>query len=181
MKILAALQNGAKHYIVKPFSHEKVIEVVNEVLNLSCNIPQNKYSITTVKKQTTENLSPSTLQQLRCETITRPFFIECKEGVSVVNISQCFCKKYLPALKLGIQRLTLSKPIKVVFNFGDIEVIEEDSFNEIKNLFQNIVSLGGSCIMTSSNQDFVMNISKKDSSLPIKLYSGKLEPPKPTQ
>jgi len=33
--VLTAIQNGAKHYIIKPFSTEKVIAVVNEVLNSS--------------------------------------------------------------------------------------------------------------------------------------------------
>lgn len=31
--VLTAIQNGARHYVIKPFSAEKVIEVVNEVLN----------------------------------------------------------------------------------------------------------------------------------------------------
>jgi YesN/AraC family two-component response regulator len=31
--VLTAIQNGARHYIIKPFSAEKVIDVVNEVLN----------------------------------------------------------------------------------------------------------------------------------------------------
>lgn len=31
--VLTAIQNGARHYILKPFSSEKVIDVVNEVLN----------------------------------------------------------------------------------------------------------------------------------------------------
>lgn len=30
--VLTAIQNGAKHYIIKPFSADKVISVVNEVL-----------------------------------------------------------------------------------------------------------------------------------------------------
>lgn len=30
--VLTAIQNGARHYIIKPFSAEKVIDVVNEVL-----------------------------------------------------------------------------------------------------------------------------------------------------
>lgn len=31
--VLRALQNGARHYVIKPFSSEKVLEVINEVLN----------------------------------------------------------------------------------------------------------------------------------------------------
>ncbi len=30
--IFEAIQSGAKHYILKPFSYEKVVEIINEVL-----------------------------------------------------------------------------------------------------------------------------------------------------
>jgi len=172
--ILTALQFGAKHYIIKPFSPEKVSEVVNEVLNLSCKLPQADQSSAAIPNNSVVNISMP-LQQPKNENVVRPFFIESKEGISVVNISSSMCNRYLPALKLGIQRLTSAKPIKVAFNFGDLEVIEEDTFNEIKNIYQNILSLGGSCVMTSSNQDFVANISEKENSPLIKLYSEKLD------
>jgi YesN/AraC family two-component response regulator len=32
--VLTALQSGAKHYVIKPFSSEKVINVIDEVLTL---------------------------------------------------------------------------------------------------------------------------------------------------
>lgn len=177
LMVLAALQNGAKHYIVKPFFPEKVIEAVNEVLDLPYNSSQNNYSPIADQNQSTGNIS-SCLQQQKDEPVTRPFFIENIEGISVVNISKYMCDKYLSALKLGIQRITLTKPIKVVFNFGDIELIEDATFNGLKEIFHNISALEGSYIMTSSNQNFVTNILDKDNSLPIKLYSEKLEPSK---
>jgi YesN/AraC family two-component response regulator len=31
--VLTAIQNGARHYIIKPFSAEKVIHVIDDVLN----------------------------------------------------------------------------------------------------------------------------------------------------
>lgn len=174
LMILDALQNGAKHYIVKPFSYEKVIEVVNEVLQLSCKSSVNVFNCSIDQKQSAYNASPRYVQQHNEQTFIRPFFIESKDGVSVINISKSMCNTNLSALKLGVQRLSLSKPIKVVFNFGDVEIIEDDTFKGIKELFKNLLTLEGSCIMTSSNQNFVMNISEKDDSLPIRLYSENL-------
>lgn len=63
LMVLAALQNGAKHYIVKPFSPEKVTEVINEVLHLSCKLPQNNYNTESVQNQSEGNLSPSPQEQ----------------------------------------------------------------------------------------------------------------------
>lgn len=175
LMILSALQNGAKHYIVKPYSPEKVIDVVNDVLQLSCKMSINDFSSTIDQKQSKFSLSPSPAQHKKNEGISiRPFFIESKDGISIINISKCMCNKNLTALKLGVQRISQIKPIKIVFNFGDIEVLDENTFNGIKEIFKNILTLDGSCIMTSSNQNFLLNISGKDNSLPIKLCSGNL-------
>jgi len=38
--VIAAIQNGAKHYILKPFEADKVIAVVNAVLNTKSNVEQ---------------------------------------------------------------------------------------------------------------------------------------------
>lgn len=175
LMILEALQNGAKHYIVKPFSYEKVIEVVNEVLNISCKLEQSNINPTSNHKK--QNLTPPVfpVQQTTPDgKVLRPFFIESKDGISVINISKCMCQKNISALKLGVQRISLMKPVKVVFNFGDIEIIEDDTFNSITEIFNSILNLEGSCIIASSNQNFVMNISGKNESLPIRLYSGML-------
>ena len=108
------------------------------------------------------------------ENILRPFFIESIEGVSVVNISKTMCDKNVAALKLGVQRVSSIQPVKIVFKFGDVESIEEDTFSKITEIYSNILDLKGSCIMVSSNQNFVSNISSKNDSLTIKLYSDKL-------
>jgi len=171
LMILEALQNGAKHYIIKPFTYEKVLDVVNEVLQSPCKSSNANYS--NVQKQSTAKLSNLPLQQKEA-TILRPFFIENRDGVSIVNISKSMCNNNLTALQLGIKRISLNNPTKIIFNFGDIEIIEEDTFNGIKEILKNIVTLDGACIMTSCNQNFVKTVSEKDNTLPIKLYSEKL-------
>ncbi|OPZ89811.1 MAG: Chemotaxis protein CheY [Firmicutes bacterium ADurb.Bin419] len=172
LMILEALQTGAKHYIVKPFSYEKVIDVVDEVLQLTCSVTKTDSNNMIAQKQKTTQ--PSMSQSKPESTILRPFFIETKDGISVINITKSMCEKNIAALKLGVQRISSIKPIKVVFNFGDVESIEEGTFNRITEIFNSIIDLEGACIMVSSNQNFVMNISAKNDAMPIRLYTGKL-------
>ncbi len=174
LMILEALQTGAKHYIVKPFSYEKVIDVVDEVLQLTCSISKTDSNNMIVQKQKTTHPSMPVQQAKPESTILRPFFIETKDGISVINITKSMCEKNIAALKLGVQRISSIKPIKVVFNFGDVESIEEGTFNRLTEIFNSIINLEGSCIMVSSNQNFVMNISAKNDAMPIRLYTGKL-------
>ncbi len=174
LMILEALQTGAKHYIVKPFSYEKVIEVVNEVLQSSSSSTKIDSNSMVYQKQQ-PSPCPAIVQQAKPESnVLRPFFIESKDGVSVINISKSMCDKNVAALKLGVQRISSIQPVKVVFNFGDVESIEDDTFSKISEIYNSIIDLKGSCIMVSSNQNFVMNISAKSSDLTIKLYTDKL-------
>lgn len=174
LMILEALQIGAKHYIVKPFSHEKVIEVVNEVMQSSNPSTKGDDNATACQNQQSDSSAETVEMSKQEENILRPFFIESIEGVSVVNISKTMCDKNVAALKLGVQRVSSIQPVKIVFNFGDVESIEEDTFSKITEIYSNILDLKGSCIMVSSNQNFVSNISSKNDSLTIKLYSDKL-------
>lgn len=175
LMILEALQNGAKHYIVKPFSYEKVIEVVDEVLQISCPLAKTEINCSGAQKPQINYPTVPPIQQTKPEsTVLRPFFIESKDGISVINISKSMCDKNITALKLGVQRISSITPLKVVFNFGDLEAIADDTFSKISEIFNSILNLEGSCIMVSTNQNFVMNISGRNSAIPIRLYSGKL-------
>ena len=175
LMILEALKNGAKHYIVKPFSYEKVVEVVSEVLNVPSLSLKSDTNRTAVHKPLNINPNIPSIPPTNPEVpVIRPLFIETKDGISVINLTKSMSDKNIAALKLGIQRISSINPTKVVFNFGDIENIEDDTFCKIVEISNNILELEGSCIMVSSSQDFVLNISAKNSSLPIKFYSGKL-------
>lgn len=54
--VLTAIQNGARHYIIKPFSTEKVLAVVNDVLKSKKNIPAGGRG-TPIKKQQSSPVS----------------------------------------------------------------------------------------------------------------------------
>jgi two-component system chemotaxis response regulator CheY len=176
LMVLEALKNGAKHYIVKPFSYEKVVEVVSDVLNMPSKSVKGNINYAAVQKILDKKPNIQSILPSKSEvTVLRPFFIETKDGVSVINLTRSMSEKNIAALKLGIQRISSIKPTKVVFNFGDIESIEDNTFCKIAEIFNYILDQEGSCTMVSSNQNFVLNISAKGNSIPIKLYSGELK------
>lgn len=59
--VLTAIQNGARHYIIKPFSSEKVIEIVNEVLNSSRGKVPRRHETNAAKPQESPGLLNSTI------------------------------------------------------------------------------------------------------------------------
>ncbi len=59
--VLTAIQNGARHYIIKPFSSEKVIDVVNEVLNSASGNPVRKEDKPQGKPSNKQQESPGSL------------------------------------------------------------------------------------------------------------------------
>lgn len=175
LMILEALKHGAKHYIVKPFSYEKVVEVVSDVLNMPSTSAKSNINYAAIHKALDRKPNIQSILQPKPEVkVLRPFFIESKNDISIINLTKSMSEKNIAALKLGVQRISSIKPAKVVFNFGDIESIEDNTFYKIIEIFNSILEQEGSCTMVSSNQNFVLNISAKDNSIPIKLFSGEL-------
>ena len=55
--VLSAIQNGAKHYVIKPFTGDKVLSVVDEVLFFSENVEKLSNSINNKLEDTIDNIS----------------------------------------------------------------------------------------------------------------------------
>ncbi|MFZ5990016.1 MAG: response regulator [Bacillota bacterium] len=167
--IFDALQNGAKHYIVKPFSYEKVIEVVDEVLQTTYKPVKIDISNSSAAKKIFSHAESSEA------SIQRPFVIQNTDGVHIVNISKNISEKNIGPLKLGVQRISSSQPLKVVLNFGDTASISNGVFDMILQVINIIKEAGGSCAITSQNQNFILYASSMNINIPVRLYSGSLK------
>lgn len=62
--VLTAIQNGARHYIIKPFSTEKVIDVVNEVLSSGKGKAPKKQEVLPSRKQASPNPLNNTITDI---------------------------------------------------------------------------------------------------------------------
>ncbi|OFI05868.1 chemotaxis protein CheY [Clostridium acetireducens DSM 10703] len=123
--VIDALEAGAKHYILKPITSEKLLERIDAVL-------KNKYECE--KAPTIEEKIKEMKEQKKY------FSIKNEKGVFVVKINEDIDLKGLELLDTAISGLLFVEPLDIVFDFDEIETIGMDIYQGIveqtKKLFE---------------------------------------------
>lgn len=129
--VFEALENGAKHYIIKPITIEKVVNVVNEVLK------QPKQEIAKkVEHQKNEerDISNDKIQ---------PFSIDNLKGKFLVTVNNSIDINSFNSLNMALEGLLFIKPLSITFEFNidnDLDSTIKNNFNQI---FDKIRNAGG--------------------------------------
>ena len=140
--VMKAVAAGAKHYILKPFLPEKVIAAVNLVLG---NMPGRAQAAASYN---TGFGSVASVQD------TEPFRIENRNGAFIVNISQYFVSDHLPILVSKTNPLLESKPLRMIFDFGNIEIKDSSLGSRLAQLICAVRDAGGLVLAKTSDQRF---------------------------
>ncbi|HEX3028954.1 MAG TPA: response regulator [Clostridia bacterium] len=155
--VLSALESGARHYIIKQSPDNKVMEVVNSVLS-DDGIPQKQQNEILHEKKQPAGMSD------------RPISIENHNGVFVVDVENVQADN-LEQLNMTIKGLTAVKPLKVVFNFGIMEFLDNDSLDKLVLIMQSIKNSGGDIKVVSKNGSIVRYLRSKDIELVSSYYT----------
>lgn len=132
--VFNAINNGAKHYIVKPIDEKKVINIINEVIHDSDN--------ETTKKQT------------NVRTNEQGFQIDNIEGKFIIKFNQRLSLEDHKLLSMAIRGIMFIKPLLVEFNFEEIEKLENNILEPILKLSKEIEESGG-IISYSTNSESI--------------------------
>lgn len=133
--VMAAIENGARHYIIKPFSPEKVLASVDAVLS---NLPLPKGTMPSAEKANAGLNSPPYNAGMK-----EPFTIENNKGTFIINIGQNFQPGKISELENTIQAFLGVKPLRMVFNFGPTSIYEYSLLNEFVEIMEKIKRAGG--------------------------------------
>lgn len=140
--VFDALNYGAKHYIIKPIDSNKLLRIVNEVLN------------NTEEENTEEN-------EQNLEMMESGFKIENLEGKFIVYFNENLGVKDYTSLDTAIKGLLFIKPLKIVFDFGALEDISSEILIPIISLTNKIKNSGGS-IEYSGKSESLLNRVKRE-------------------
>ncbi|XVE29074.1 response regulator [Wukongibacter baidiensis] len=141
-KVFEALNNGAKHYILKPITKEKVIKIVDEVLiteGLDQAIEEKEY-----EKDNLEVKEP-----------VQPFSIENNMGKFIININETIDNENFQSLKLAINGFLFIKPLNIVLDFGDAKSLDVGVLFELNNVIESIKGVGGEYSAIAKNDSFI--------------------------
>jgi len=158
--VFEAIQNGAKHYILKPITTEKVLHTIHEVLGESGGAaseePAAHGAATTAEPEA--SLPP-------------PFEIENKNGVFVVTLRGTLGPAELDALGGAVAGFQFIKPLKVVFRFFDADALGDEALARVTLYARSLLQAGGAVKTVSNSKALNGKLKTLDGSLFATIYT----------
>lgn len=135
--VFEALENGAKHYIIKPITIEKVITVIDEVLHQP-------------KQQTKKIPSSSNAAKVNMKKDVKavindmpPFSIDNLNGKFLIKVNGSIDNSSFDSLNMALQGFLFIKPLNISFEFNVDKDLDETIKNSFNDIFMKIKNVGG--------------------------------------
>jgi DNA-binding NarL/FixJ family response regulator len=156
--VFEAIQNGAKHYILKPITSEKVLGTINEVLELDIAADEAAAEAAAVEEEPVDHPN------------VQPFEIVNKNGVFIVTIRSPIGDNDFTALAGAINSFQFIKPLKVVFHIPDADLSDE-ALQHIADYANIVVGAGGTAKTVASGKLVVSRLKKLNEQLFHTVYN----------
>jgi len=143
-KVYTALRNGAKHYIIKPLTAEKITSVIDKVL---IGNPEKEVILR------------------EDNAVEAPFVINQVNGEFKIEISKDLEFHDIMVLEGAIQGFLFLKDPSIEFNFTKYEVIGEDALTRFDAILNKIKHAEGKLKVLGKKQDFIKRLTHKDQEL----------------
>lgn len=159
-KVMEALDHGAKGYILKPITAEKILAVIKQVIGgEGCPILSAKSVFECGEGRNQEScdriLGKEVGIQDECRATFLPFVVENKDGCcSVVMRGEFACENFTE-LMTAVQGMLLVNPMEIVFNFMHSNVLNCRVVNSFIDIMATIIIEGKRLQVICYNQDYM--------------------------
>lgn len=150
-KVYTALRNGAKHYIIKPLTAEKITSVIDSVL----------------AQQTDEK---AVIQKE--EKAVQAFDIKNEEGTFTVRVNRDLDYQDVLVLMSAIQGFLYLDNVSLIFEFDRYGVGDEEALSKFDAILNKIRSVEGEFKIKAKNPEFMNRLTVKDTSLEKSFDAG---------
>lgn len=150
--IFEAIQNGAKHYILKPITVEKILETVSGVLKLQPDEAGGKQGV----------VASSNSAVPAADDV--PLAIENKNGIFIIGIGSSITHAKLDELQTAVQGFLYVKPLRVVIDFGMVSTLEESLLERLIGMMRQLHDAGGAVRTLSRSHTWIerLKLSNED-------------------
>jgi DNA-binding NarL/FixJ family response regulator len=137
--LFEAMENGAKHYIIKPITADKLLQAVRQVLGAE-------------RPPTAASTGESTRPIAEAQDIERSdptalplgeFTVENRNGAFIMSLPGPESGLHIPMARQALQGLLFIKPLAVRFSFPGAERLDHEALQEITAMVRQIVRSGG--------------------------------------
>lgn len=147
--VFEALNNGAKHYIIKPIDPGVLMSVINEVLTENGDA---------VKADTEIDVQAEEKNVASAEVEEPGFSIENINNAFIIYFNKDFGLKDLTPLETAIKGLLFIKPLNIVFSFDGIEDLPDQMVIPLRGIRKNIQSADGNIEYKANNEGLINKI-----------------------
>jgi CheY-like chemotaxis protein len=137
--VFNAINNGAKHYVVKPIDAKKVISIINEVLS--------------------EDEQLAAISVIDSRDTTQGFQIENVDGAFIITFNAHIGTKDHNFLDMAIRGIMFIKPLTVVMDFSNLPDIHPTVLGPIIKLANEIKAIDGTLSYKTSNEIIASKIA----------------------
>ncbi|MCH4887846.1 response regulator [Acidaminobacter sp. JC074] len=143
-KVYTALRNGAKHYIIKPLTADKITTVIDSVMSKEVS-----------KKEVIE----------KPQGDKKAFEIENDEGAFIVTFNENLSFDKTVSMVYAVQGFLYLDNPSIVFDFDRYEIQDEESLTKFVGLLNKIRSSNGTFSIKLKNPTFITRLTNKDNRL----------------
>lgn len=152
--VFEAIQSGAKHYILKPITMEKILKTINDVLK-EAGLMRADSAPEGAGGQEAAGSSGS----------GAPFSIENRNGVFIISIRQHIQEEGLQSIQTAVQGFLFIKPLRVIFHFDGVESMSDSRLGMIKSCMRNIQAADGTVRVVTADIGFMKRLRENDEGL----------------
>lgn len=162
--VLSAIQCGAKHYIIKPFTAAKVLSVIDEVLLLS----EKAFSdASSAASKPCENMDNANSAMEDVDSDVLPFKVENKAGELLITLRKNIPADSFNSLDMIVQGFLFINPLKIHLDLQDADHIEDNVINRIVDLAKLAESYGAPFKLSAAKAEILEYIKSKNNYLNI--------------
>lgn len=146
-KVMEALDQGAKSYILKPIAKEKILAVLKQVTEVEDGalVPSGQGFIECGEER----------NQKSCDAAFLPFTLENTEGTFSFTLKDEFGYEDFPKLMTAVQEILLLNPMEIVFNFIHSNVLNNKVVNSCIEIMTAIIDKGSKLQIICYSQDYM--------------------------
>ena len=132
-KVFDALQNGAKGYILKPFTEDKLLSIINELLGAT----------TSGQKESLPDLTIMNSFEIKPLTAQMAFSIENQEDEVRITILREFTQADYVDMDKAIKNMRVSQTTAIIFDFTCGNVLNNKTAPTYEIIIEELVASGG--------------------------------------
>jgi|GEM_PF-53303 Uncharacterized protein conserved in bacteria len=163
--VFEALELGAKHYLIKPVTPDSMKAVISKVLGVksaAAPAPPQRVTSNTIQggraaftQPNQPERVPVSSSQTTDSAPQQPFTIESINNTFHIKITKLISADSVTTLQQATQGLLFVKPLSVIIDFGNLDVLSRSLLEKIDTIIKSIKIAGGTLRVVTQNQDLV--------------------------